>query len=121
MDRSKFTLIELLIVIAIIAILTAMLLPALNSARAKARSVSCISNLKQTGLTCRMYADQNNDVLAVQFVTGDGADNYYWGGGGVRFEKSDPEKCILSVVSFRDQRYELLCENLRDADLRSSR
>ncbi len=79
MDRSKFTLIELLIVIAIIAILAAMLLPALNSAREKARSVSCISNLKQTGLACRMYADQNNDVLAVQFVTGDGADNYYWG------------------------------------------
>ena len=79
MKNRRFTLIELLIVIAIIAILAAMLLPALNSAREKAREISCLSNQKQTGMSCRLYADQNNDILAIQFVTAQGADNYYWG------------------------------------------
>src|ERR1043165_114186 len=54
-SRSGFTLIELLVVIAIIAILAAILFPVFALAREKARSISCTSNFKQTGLAVSMY------------------------------------------------------------------
>lgn len=54
--KNKFTLVELLVVIAVIAILVGMLLPALNKAREEVRKISCAGNLKQLGLAIPQYA-----------------------------------------------------------------
>ena len=60
----RFTLIELLIVIAIIAILAGMLLPALNQARASARAMTCVNNQKQLGQLNAMYVDSYGGLTA---------------------------------------------------------
>lgn len=60
MKKNVFTLVELLVVISVIAILTGLLLPALNSAREKGRSISCMGNLKQLGVAALEYTHAYN-------------------------------------------------------------
>ena len=60
---KRFTLIELLLVVAIIAILASILLPALSKARESTKRVHCINRQKQIGLTMLMYVEDNNGCL----------------------------------------------------------
>ena len=74
--KGRFTLIELLIVIAIIAILAGMLLPALNKARESGRSASCMNNLKSITGTALLYAGDNHDFMPP--ASGNAGDGSTW-------------------------------------------
>ncbi|MFQ5492366.1 MAG: type II secretion system protein, partial [Phycisphaerae bacterium] len=98
-SRVGFTLIELLVVVSIIALLIALLLPSLGTAREQARTAVCLSNLKQIGIASVMYRDENRGWIPLDpaeklLDLGDGlfsdTTTCHWGGRRAGWEHSDP-------------------------------
>lgn len=80
--KKGFTIIELMVVIAIIAVLAALILPALSGARAKSKQVTCLNNLKQISLALQLYANDDGECYpraagTVPWDTKDADDDTY--------------------------------------------
>lgn len=75
MNKKAFSLIELLVVLAIIGSLSAILLPAIGKARGNARRTQCANNLRQIGMAVSMFTDDHNFKLP---LTLDGGTSLYW-------------------------------------------
>lgn len=113
MKRNAFTLIELLIVVAIIMLLAGMLLPALKSTRERARQIQCASNMKQCGYAMASYASDFNNYVILEMYKLPGS-NWYKGGSArwvdmlngtwdVEYLK---DKTVVLCPSFAPMKYE---------------
>jgi prepilin-type N-terminal cleavage/methylation domain-containing protein len=96
--RRGFTLVELLVVIGIIALLISILMPALNKARTHAKTVQCMSNMRQVGQAFAMYVVESKGSLPQQV-------NGY-------IDMLDPDSWVYKVVPYTNNNYEVFsCSN----------
>lgn len=103
-SRVAFTLIEVLVVIAILAILAAVLFPVLASSREKGRAIRCLSNMRQIGMAANMYFDAWDDRLYFHHA---GLSEVYWAdrfapymrNTGIVICPSDPSTALVNPNS----------------------
>ncbi len=79
-ERGAFTLVELLVVIAVIGILSALLLPALARAQSKGQSIACLNNLRQLALATQLYTDDSQGRLPYNLGAADTKNSVRYGG-----------------------------------------
>ncbi|MEI3005078.1 MAG: type II secretion system protein [Victivallales bacterium] len=103
MKTKIFTLIELLIVIAMIAILAAMLLPALGKAREKARSIQCMGQVRQWTSGFILYANESNDYFPNNLTLGSNWENYNM------WYKSVGERINVDILKVTGAKTMLIC------------
>lgn len=103
LHQAAFSLVELLVVIAVIGILAGLLLPALSSSKERARRLKCLSNLRQVNLALRMYADSDNDKFP-QVTAGSWAWDVPWKVGDSMVQNGATQRIFYCPCSgFSDQ------------------
>jgi len=110
--RAGFTLIELLVVMVIIALLAALLLPALSMAKFRAQGIECMSNHRQLCLAWRMYSDDHRDELlyASEDPTNAATFGYAWITGTLNFNPANQSNWDPSLTVERSPMW-IYCGN----------
>lgn len=93
-----FTLLELLVVVAIMALIAALLLPALSAAKGRANTAGCVNNLRQLLLGWKMYADDNNGVLAVNVPLPENTPAWVTANFSIPGQKTNPAILLQGLV-----------------------
>src|SRR5436305_10157406 len=90
--RLAFTLLELLVVVAVIGVLTATILPALSKAKQRGIQTRCMSNLKQVGIAMQLYVNDNDDALPGPI----------WSAARASYDKTSSKELIWFIADYLD-------------------